>query len=148
MMSADISAVQTAGTGAIEQVREEAARTTYAEEDQAILLGLYHGYDQARIALAKVVARYGAEAPSNEETRRRIWSRARREGRNADLFDPPSEIAHTDGLSEGAHSAALSAFATISHQADELLETLRERWPHLAEDAGGPLPAPTPSWDD
>jgi hypothetical protein len=129
-------------------VSSRRARSTYSEEDQATLLGLYHGYDQARIALAKLVARYGEEAPSDEETRQRIWGRSQRQGIAQDLFDPPCVLPSTDGLNRGAHSAALSAFATISHQAEELLEALRDRWPDLAEDAGGPLPAPSHSWDD
>jgi hypothetical protein len=124
------------------------ARASYSEEDQATLLGLYHGYDQARIALAKLVTHYGADAPSDEETRKRIWNRAKLQGIAPDLFDPPCRLPSSEGLNRGAHSAALSAFATISHQAEELLQALRARWPDLGEDAGGPLPAPGPRWDD
>ena len=50
--------------------RGQSPRASYAEADQGTLLGLYHGYDQARIALAKLVARYGTEARSDEDTRR------------------------------------------------------------------------------
>ena len=122
--------------------------TSFGEVDQGTLLGLYHGYDQARIALAKLVARFGADAPSDGETERRIWARAERQGVSRDLFEPPCELPSNEGLNLGAHSAALSAFAAISQQADELLAALSERWPQLREDAGGPLPAPSPCWDD
>ncbi len=122
-------------------------RISYAEADQSTLLGLYHGYDQARIALAKLVARFGTGAPSDENTRNDIWARARRAGISPELFDPPTPLPNAAGLNQGAHSAALTAFATMSEQAEELLRTLRERWPELREDAGGPLPAPSPGWD-
>jgi hypothetical protein len=126
------------------------ARLSYAEADQGMLLGLYHGYDQARLALAKLVARYGTEAQSEDETRRHLWARSRRSGFHCEIFDPPGDSAiYADGINRGAHSAALSAFAAMSEQAEELLRHLRERWPHLREDAGGPLPAPfvPTEWD-
>jgi hypothetical protein len=122
-------------------------RTSYAEADQGTLLGLYHGYDQARLALAKLVNRFGTEAPSDADTRRRIWARAERQGLRPEIFDPPCPLASgTGGINQAAHSAALSAFATMSDKAEELLRTLRTRWPELGEDAGGPLPAPSPDW--
>jgi len=125
------------------------SRGSYADSDKATLLGLYHGYDQARLALARVVSRYGAEAPSNEETRRRIFGRARRAGFAEDLFSPEAPpVGSLQGINEGAHSAALTAFAAVSDQAEGLLRELRSRWPELCEDAGGPLPAPPPGWDD
>lgn len=123
--------------------------TSFEEVDQGTLLGLYHGYDQARLELAKLVTRFGTGAPSDDETRRRIWARAEREGLCLDLFDPPSDAAMStpEGLNRGAHSAALTAFATISDKAEELLRTLQARWPELCQDAGGPLPTPSSAWD-
>lgn len=123
-----------------------ATRTSHADIDQGTLLGLYHGYDQARLALARLVTQFGAEAASDEETRRRIWSRIAHEGFATDLFHPPAPSA-TTGLNRGAHSAALSAFAAMSEKAEELLRTIRTRWPELCEDAGGPLPSPSPGWE-
>jgi hypothetical protein len=129
------------------QVSTLSPRTTYAEADQGTLLGLYHGYDQARISLAKLVNRFGTDASSDAETRRRIWARAERQGLRAEIFDPPCPLDGTaEGINQAAHTAALSAFATMSEKAEELLRTLRTRWPELGEDAGGPLPAPAPNW--
>lgn len=126
-----------------------ASRISYSEADQATLLGLFHGYDQARLSLAKLVSRFGTDAPTNEETQRRIFSRTRRLGIAADLFMPPSQLdGNIEGLNQGAHSATLSAFAAVSEQAEELLRALRKRWPDLCEDAGGPLPVPSSDWDD
>ncbi len=122
-------------------------RISYAEADQSTLLGLYHGYDQARIALAKLVARFGTGAESDEHTRDDIWARTRRAGISPEIFDPPTPLPNAVGLNRGAHSAALTAFATMSEQAEELLRTLRARWPELCEDSGGPLPAPPPALD-
>ena len=117
----------------------------YAEADQAMLLGLYHGYDQARLALAKLVVGFGAGARGDEDTRRRIWLRAQRQGIATDLFVAPvSDPRLPDGLNRGAHAAALTAFATLSEKAEEMLRILRARWPELCEDAGGPLPVPFP----
>jgi len=147
--------MSTAETGEIRghrALQEHTARASrsgisHAEVDQATLLGLFHGYDQARIALARVVTRYGVEAPSSEETKRKIWDSARRAGFTDGLFHPPSELEGSlEGINEGAHSAALSAFATVSHQAEEILRELRVRWPDLRDDAGGPLPAPSATW--
>ena len=115
------------------------------DAEQATLLGLYHGYDQARLALARVVCQLGSETSTDAATRRQIWSRVHRSGICPDLFQSP----HTPdlpGVRDGAHSAALAAFATVSEKAEELLTELRERWPELREDAGGPLPAPSPDW--
>ena len=124
------------------------SRISYADADQGTLLGLYHGYDQARLALAKLVCEYGTHAPSDAVTQRQIWSRARRDGRAPDLFQPLSQISGTaEGINRGAHSATLSAFATMSEKAEEILRELRERWPDLCDDAGGPLPSPAPDWD-
>ncbi len=128
-------------------IAEFPTRTSYTEADQSTLLGLYHGYDQARIALAKLVARFGTGAVSDENTRDDIWARARRAGICSEIFDPPMPLPKAVGLNRGAHSAALTAFATMSEQAEELLRTLRARWPELCEDAGGPLPAPPSGWD-
>lgn len=114
--------------------------------DKATLLGLYHGYDQARIALARVVAELGSQAAADEATRRRIWSRADRQGISAELFHTPS-AAELSGVGASAHSAALAAFATVSEKAEALLRRLRSRWPELCDDAGGPLPAPAPAWE-
>ena len=122
-------------------------RTSYAEADQSTLLGLYHGYDQARIALAKLVAHFGTGAVSDENTRDDIWARTQRAGICPEIFDPPTPLPRAVGLNRGAHSATLSAFALLSEQAEELLRALRARWPELCEDAGGPLPAPPPGWD-
>jgi hypothetical protein len=121
---------------------------SFAEIDQGTLLGLYHGYDQARLELAKLVTRFGTGASSDDDTRRRIWSRAKREGLSLDLFEAPTHVTleAPGGLNRGAHSAALTAFATISEKAEELLRTLQARWPELCEDAGGPLPTPN-TWD-
>jgi hypothetical protein len=126
---------------------EFSTRSSYALADQSTLLGLYHGYDQSRLVLAKLVARFGTAAGSDESTRDDIWSRSRRTGVAPELFDPPTPLPNAVGLNQGAHSAALTAFATMSEQAEELLRTLRNRWPELCEDAGGPLPAPAPPWD-
>jgi len=119
-------------------------RTSYAEADQGTLLGLYHGYDQARLALARLVARFGTQADAL--TQERIWSRTHRLGVAPDLFDPPVELP-VAGINRGAHSAVLAAFAAMSAQAEELLRAIRARWPELCEDAGGPLPLPSPEWD-
>jgi hypothetical protein len=126
---------------------EPTARSSYTEADQSTLLGLYHGYDQARLTLAKLVGRFGSGALSDESTQAHIWARARRAGVSAELFDPPTALRSATGLNRGAHSAALTAFATMSEQAEEILRTLRARWPELCEDSGGPLPAPSPGWD-
>ncbi len=131
----------------LEAVGLQPLRTTptrYAEADQATLLGLYHGYDQSRLALAKLVVSFGAGARGDEETRRRIWQRSRRQGIATDLFVPPSEHRFPEGLNRAAHAAALTAFATLSEKAEEVLRILRARWPELCEDAGGPLPIPYP----
>jgi hypothetical protein len=118
------------------------------DPEQATLLGLYHGYDQARVALARLVSRFGTEAHRDEETARRIWARAERAGVGREIFDPPTHLpASCDGLNRGAHAAALTAFAAISEKAEELLRTLRARWPELCEDVGGPLPVPGSAFD-
>jgi hypothetical protein len=122
-------------------------RISYAEADQGTLLGLYHGYDEARLALAKLVSRFGTRATREESTQQRIWSRTHRQGLAREIFDPPVKLPAADGINRGAHSAALAAFATMSEQAEELLRALRARWPELSEDAGGPLPAPSQDWD-
>lgn len=125
-------------------------RSSYVDADLETLLGLYHGYDQARLALARLVTQFGSEEASEAETRRQIWARSQRRGHCSDLFDPPIDLpagSHsTQGVIRGAHSAALTAFATMSDKAEELLRALRYRWPELCEDSGGPLPAPTPGW--
>ena len=111
------------------------------KDEQATLLGLYYGYDRARVALARVVSELGAETTTDDLTSRRIWSRVQRAGVCPELFEPaPTSPA---GVRDGAHSAALTAFAAISEKAEETLGVLRERWPELREDAGGPLPAPS-----
>lgn len=119
-------------------------RTSYAEADQGTLLGLYHGYDQARLALARLVARFGTQA--DDLSQERLWSRAHRSGHSPEIFDPPVELP-LSGINRGAHSAVLAAFAAMSAQAEELLRALRDRWPELCEDAGGPLPVPSPEWE-
>lgn len=135
-------------TGSNPIARINPTRLSYAEADQGTLLGLYHGYDQARLALARLVCEYGTEAPSDAATQRQIWSRVRREGHAPDLFHPVSQIAGTaEGINRGAHSATLAAFATMSEKAEEILRALRERWPDLRDDAGGPLPSPVPDGD-
>ena len=117
-------------------------------EDRATLLGLYHGYDQARVLLATLVARYGAD-PRHADTNQALWRHSRRRGFSQDIHHPPCEIhGEMDAVNRAAHSAALTAFAAISDQAESLLRVLRERWPELREDAGGPLPSPpASSWD-
>jgi hypothetical protein len=121
----------------------DSAHSVSSDSDRATLLGLYHGYDQARLALARLVTRFGTGATRDEDTARRIWARAERAGLRPEIFDPPSDhTAACDGLNRGAHAAALSAFAAISEKAEELLRTLRVRWPELCEDLGGPLPVP------
>ena len=111
-----------------------------AELDRATLLGLYHGYDEARRALAALVARFGRAA----DTDRRLWQTTRREFHYDDLYGQDSSELVTRGeaeeVSRGAHLAALSAFATISDQAEQLLSTLSERHPELLDFEGGPLP--------
>lgn len=124
-------------------------RARWQDEDKATLLGLYHGYDQSRIALGKLVARYGTEAASPRALQRELFGRARREGFTQELHEPRCAVLAHDGeeIHRGAHSATLTAFATLSDKAEELLRLLRERWPDLCQDAGGPLPAPTPGWE-
>jgi hypothetical protein len=111
------------------------------ESDLGTLLGLYHGYDQARIALARLVSEFGGENASDAHTCQRIWSRAERQGVALDLFDPPA-TREASGITAAAHAATLSAFAVVCEKAEELLRTIQARWPELCEDAGGPLPAP------
>ena len=110
------------------------------------LLGLYHGYDQARIALARLVCQFGAQSADDDRTRRRIWSRVQRQGIASDLFESPHPAA-IPGVSRGAHAATLSAFAMVSEQAEKVLRRIHARWPELCEDAGGPLPCPAPAED-
>ncbi len=107
------------------------------------LLGLYHGYDQARLGLARLVGQFGAQSANDDQMRRRIWSRIHRQGIASDLFDAP-QPGPIAGVARGAHAAALSAFATVSEQAETVLRRIHARWPELCEDAGGPLPCPTP----
>jgi hypothetical protein len=116
-----------------------------AEADLGTLLGLYHGYDQARVVLARLACDLGSEAASDHETAGRIWSRVQREGLAADLFHPPLTGA-TPGVTRGAHAAALAAFATVSEKAEQLLRTIHSQWPELRESVGGPLPEPR-EWD-
>lgn len=150
-------ALQAPDTPALRDARERthtshSSRPHLASDDRsdpgerATLLGLYHGYDQARVALARVVAELGSQAAADEATRRRIWSRAQRQGISPELFHAPPP-ASLNGVGASAHSAALAAFAVVSEKADSLLRRIRERWPELCDDAGGPLPAPTPGWE-
>ncbi len=121
--------------------------TSYADCDRETLLGLYHGYDQARIALARLVTRYGSGAWCGHMTRRELWARCHRAGFAPELFDHSCESpAKVEDISRGAHSATLTAFATISDKAEELLEVLISRWPCLCEEAGGPLPSRPSAW--
>lgn len=121
--------------------------TNYANCDRETLLGLYHGYDQARIALARLVTRYGSGAWCGHMTRRELWARCHRAGFAPELFDHSCESpAKLEDISRGAHSATLTAFATISDKAEELLEVLISRWPCLCEEAGGPLPSRPSAW--
>lgn len=116
--------------------------TDHSDSDREMLLGLYHGYDQARILLARLVARYGSGSVSGETTHRELWGRCHRAGFSPDLFGERLESsADLTGIIRGAHSAALSAFATISDKAEELRREITSRWPSLREDAGGPLPS-------
>ena len=124
-----------------------ATYTDGIDGDRDMLLGLYHGYDQARILLASLVTRYGSGNASEEVTRRELWSRHRRAGLSPDLFGENREShADLEDISRGAHSAALTAFATISDKAEELRKVLTSRWPSLREEAGGPLPSRLGSW--
>jgi hypothetical protein len=121
--------------------------TDYTDADRDILLGLYHGYDQARIVLASLVARYGSGEASGEATRRELWGRCHRAGFSPELFGNDRQSpAGLEAISRGAHSAALTAFATISDKAEELRRTLTSRWPSLREEAGGPLPTRLDDW--
>lgn len=128
-------------------IAELPARIPYADADRRTLLGLYHGYDQARLALAKLVARFGTGALDDENTRDDIGSRSERAGTPTEIFDPPTALPSAADLNRGAHSAALTAFLTMSEQAEELLRVLRARCPELCDDAGGPLPSPPTGWD-
>jgi hypothetical protein len=115
--------------------------------DRDLLLGLYHGYDQARLLLAGLVARYGSGDTSGRATQRELWNRRHRAGFSPDLFGESHESpAAPEDLSRGAHSAALTAFAAISDKAEELRKTLTSRWPSLREEAGGPLPSRLGHW--
>ena len=119
----------------------------YADCDRETLLGLYHGYDQARLALAKLVARYGSGDWCGERTQLELWARCRRAGLSPELFcDSREAPAKLEDISRGAHSAALAAFAAVSDKAEELLRDLTSRWPALREDAGGPLPSRPSAW--
>ena len=114
---------------------------SHRDSDLGTLLGLYHGYDQARIALARLVAEFGSEAADDARTRRRIWSRVQRQGIAPELFEPPGS-GSTPGVNQAAHTATLSAFALVCDKAEELLRAIHARWPELCEHAGGPLPMP------
>ena len=122
-------------------------RVPYTDADPSTLLGLYHGYDQARLALAKLGARFGTEALGDENTRDNIGSGSERAGIPTEIFDPPTALPSAADLNRGAHSAALTAFLTMSEQAEELLRVLRARCPELCDAAGGPLPSPPTGWD-
>ncbi|MFP6606062.1 MAG: hypothetical protein VCC19_05760 [Myxococcota bacterium] len=122
-------------------------RIPYTDADPSTLLGLYHGYDQARLALAKLVTRFRTEALGDENTRDNIGSGSERAGIPTEIFDPATALPSAADLNRGAHSAALTAFLTMSEQAEELLRVLRARCPELCDDAGGPLPSPPTGWD-
>ena len=78
--------------------------------ERETLLGLYHGYDQARLELARLVSRFGSCA----------------QGRQA------------LGIRRGAHAAALSSFIAISDKAEALRSQLGERWPELDDAVEAP----------
>jgi len=134
------------------------------DEELGRLLGLYHGYDAARLELARLVARFGSERPDPGLQLRRGREQAARAGFAGPPPDarglPRADFAELDSaeldfakgdfvegdFSDGAHAAVLAAFAIVSDKAEAVLAELCERWPELRAELGGPLPSEHVAW--
>ena len=92
-------------------------------ESAATKLGLYLGYDRARVALGRL---------ASELSRSSFEATSLRSG--------VATVASRDELQRGASAAAFAAFTLVCEQAEDLRRELCERWPELRADLGGPVP--------
>ena len=102
--------------------------------DPETLLGLYRGYDAARVALGRVAGQLGRRRACDDATLDALV------GRGGGAVASPSAERTRQSVQRSAQAAALAAFSLVCEQAEDLRRTLVRRWPELREDAGGPLP--------
>jgi len=118
-------------------------RTGADNYDSGTLLGLYHGYDQARRVLERLARHYRYRACEEGRVAQELSLCA---GEDASGHRPifeqvAADVAALEGLNRGAQTAVLSAFALVSDKAEELRQELMTRCPEL-RDIGEELASP------
>ena len=90
--------------------------------DPETLLGLYRGYDAARVALARLAAQLERRPACDDATLDALV------GRKGGAAASVSAERVRQGVQRGTQAAALAAFSLVCEQAEELRRTLVRRW--------------------
>jgi hypothetical protein len=123
-----------ASDGSTQQEEDSRLEFGSGHRDPETLLGLYRGYDAARVALARLAGQMGRHPACDDTTLDAVV------GLSGGGVASPSAERVRQGVQQGAQAAAFAAFSLVCEQAEALRRSLVARWPELREDLGGPLP--------